>query len=331
MQNLLIKNWGISSEIILQEAKKLSYKTEIISKNDNLFSIAYWSDKIYFKSVDCGINSAFWLKISDNKELTYLIAEENNIKVPKNIYIDRAQLNDTDFTNLDIVYPVISKPIDWGHWDWVAINLHNVELLKEWVKYSFKNPQVSRVVIQQQIKGDDHRIIVLNWKVIAVSKRIPPYIKWDWETSIKELINLENTNPKRGSWYNHDGIMSKILVDKESICCISEQWYTLESIPKKGITINIRKNANLSSWWLAIDMTFIIHESIKNEAIKIAKICWLSFCWVDYFCEDISEELKIGNWAIIELNATPWIRMHHFPSQWESRNVASLLLQELFK
>lgn len=330
-QNLLINNWGISSQIIIDEAKKQWLTTKKLSINDNLFSVSNKNKNIYFKSVDCGINSSFWLKVADNKELTYILAWENNIKVPKSIYINREELWTLNTNSLDIEYPVISKPVDGWHGDGVAIDLKNPDNLSEWLKYSFRDPSVKRVVVQEQIQWEDHRIIVLDEKIIAVSKRIPPYIIWDWESTIESLIDRENNNPKRWWWEDHDGIMSKIKIDNEAISHIEEQGYSISSIPEKWIKLNIRKNSNLSTGGLAIDKTDNIHPSIQQEAIKISKKCWLRFCWVDYFCKDISQELKEGAGAIIEINATPWIRMHHFPSKWKARNVAWILLQEIFK
>jgi len=330
MQDLTINNWGISSQIIVDEAKKLSYWVKILSRNNNLFLVEKWDQKVYFKSVDCWLNSWFWLKIADNKELTYILAEDNQIRVPKSTYINRWELDQLDVNSLDIIYPVISKPIDWGHWDWVSLNLNTESDLKNWLVYSFKDERASRVVVQEQISGEDHRIIVLQWEVIAVSRRIPPHVVWNWKDSIKKLIEIENTNPARGWWVDHDSHMSPIKIDSELESCILEQWLSLEYVLEQGRQINVRKNANLSSWWLAIDMTDNIHETIKTEAIKLAEIAWLKFCWIDYFCEDISKSLEDWEWAFIEINATPWIRMHHFPSEGKSRNVAWNVLQKLF-
>ncbi len=330
MQNLLIKNWGISSQIIVSEAKKIGLSVKILSEDNNLFFVSNKEKKVYFKSVDCWINSSFWLKVADNKELTYIIAQQNNIRVPKSTYINRSQLNSVSEEILWIQYPVISKPIDWGHGDGVSINIYDMNGLKKGLSYSFSDSWVTRVVVQEQISWEDHRIIVLNWKVIAVSKRIPPYVIGNGKDSIEQLIHIENTNPGRWGKSDHDSHMSPIKIDEELESCLAEQWYSMEYILEDWNKINVRKNANLSSWWLAIDMTDNIHLSIQQEAIKLAKEVWLKFCGIDYFCNDISKELSEWKGAIIEINATPWIRMHHFPSKWKSRNVAWLLLKELF-
>ena len=324
----LITSWGISSSIIIDEAKKQNLKTNIISIENNVFSVTKNWNRKYFKSVDCWLNSAFWFKVVENKELTYLLAEENNIRVPKSVYINREDLINIDSLKLD--FPVVTKPVDWAHWDWVAINLKNIEELKKGLEYSFNEKKVYRVIIQEQIFWEDHRIIVINWKIEAVTKRIAPFIIWNWKKTIQELIDIENNNPLRGWWEGHDAAMSKIKIDSESINFIKQQWYSMEGILENGKKIKVRKNENLSTGWLAIDMTDNIHPEIKQEAIKIAKLTWLGFCWVDFFCKDIGLSLKEGKWAIIEVNATPWIRMHHLPSIWKPRNVAKKILEAIF-
>lgn len=330
-QSILIQNWWISSQLVVEEAEKMKLNVDIISKNDNFFSVSNWAKTIYFKSIDCWLNSSIWLKIANNKELTYKLAEKNNIRVPKSIYIDK---NKNAYLNIfleNLQYPVITKPIDGAHGDGVAINLNTKEELNRWIEYSFSWENVSRIVIQEQIQWDDHRILVINWKVISVTKRIPPYIIGDGKLSISQLIQQENLNPKRRWGVDHDAPMSKIKIDNKSIDYLNEQWYNSDSILKIGIQVSVRRNANLSTWGLAIDVTSIIHPSIAKQAEKISRISWLWFCGVDYFCNDISESLDSGKWAIIEINATPGIRMHHFPNQWTGQNIAKILLDLIFK
>lgn len=331
MNKLLRQNWAISSQLIIDEAESMWLQTIKLSEENNLFSVSNSKKNIYFKSVDCGLNGSFGLKICDNKELTYIISEENGVRVPQSFYIDREELESFDFYSNNIDYPVISKPIDWGWGDGVAVNLNNIEELKQGLLYSFEDETVSRVVVQEQISWEDHRIIVLQWKVVAVTMRIPPYIIWDGEKSIWELIGKENKNSLRGEGWDHDAPMSKIKVDSECLSHLKELWYSLKSVLEKGKKINVRKNANLSTGGLAIDKTNDIHPQVQEQAEKIADICGLGFCGVDFFCKDISQSLEEGRGAIIEINATPGIRMHHFPSEWKSVNVAKKLLEAVFR
>jgi predicted ATP-grasp superfamily ATP-dependent carboligase len=41
-----------------------------------------------------------------------MLAQQENIKVPKSIYIDRNNIDTIDFNSLKINFPVITKPVD---------------------------------------------------------------------------------------------------------------------------------------------------------------------------------------------------------------------------
>jgi cyanophycin synthetase len=112
---------------------------------------------------------------------------------------------------------------------------------------------------------------------------------------------------------------------------LQSQWLTLESIPLVGQQIFVRKNANLSTGWIAIDMTDDLHPEIKKMCEKATKILWLQVCWIDFLSTDISKPLAEQIWGIIEINATPGLRGHHFPFQGQPRNVAKAILDLAFQ
>lgn len=63
----LMDYWSISSEVIVDEAKKLGLWVEIIVPEKNLFRIFSHTQSILFKSTDCGLNTALGMKIADDK------------------------------------------------------------------------------------------------------------------------------------------------------------------------------------------------------------------------------------------------------------------------
>lgn len=328
-QNILIQNWWISSRLIIDEAEKLWFTINIINPEKNLFVIENNSKKVYFKSIDCWANTSLWLKSANDKELTYLIGEREGIRVPKSIYLNRWDIITLKQVQEKLKLPVISKPIDGAHGDGVYLHISTEKQLSEAIDFSFWK-ETQRIVIQEEIQWEDHRVIVIWNKVVAGTKRIPPEIIGDNTSTIEELIVKENKNPDRIG-KDHSNKMSPIKIDSELLNCIEEQWYTITSILPLWVTLRVRNNANLSSGWKAIDITDIIHPTTKKECIKLAHSLGLSICGVDIFSTDISKELDETHWAIIEVNATPWIRMHHFPSEGIPRNVAKEILEFMFQ
>lgn len=318
------RNWSISAELLVVEAEKLWLDVKIIDIDKNLFTIeGNWIIR-HFKNVDWWLNTSYGFRVTKFKDYTYLLLDHYWIRVPKTTYINRKDKDNYREVLKDIVFPVVTKPVDWTHWDWVSIDIKSMDELKNALEYSFWT-SVEKVVVQEQIQWFDHRIVVLWWKMVAASLRIQPYIIWDGEKTIKQLIDLENKNPLRWKW-NHNTPLSQIKVDNESIEIIKKQWFTLNSILDKWLKVLIRKNANLSTGWLSIDVTDIVHPTVKESCEKSAKILTLWLAWIDFMSTDISKSIDETKWAIIEINHTPGLRMHHFPYEWISRNIAKEIL-----
>ena len=163
-----------------------------------------------------------------------------------------------------------------------------------------------RVLIEEQITWDDYRFLVV-WDNVFVSKRLPANIKWDWVSTIIDIIEKENEKRRSAK----AKLLVPIKIDKEAEKMAIEQGYTFESIPKKWEIIFLRKNANLSTWWDAIEYSKHTHESNKQLALKIAKIMDMKIIAVDFLFKDVSIPYSKDNWIVIEINDTPGIRLHH--------------------
>lgn len=322
------RSWSISSELIVQEAQKMWFKVSIISVPKNLFSIEWNWKKIFFKNIDGGQNSSYAFKVTKSKDYTYFLLEKDNIRIPKTKYIWRSWIDKAADIIKWMDYPIITKPVDGTHWDWVAVDIDNLRELKDSLEYSFRT-WTKKVIIQEQIKWSDHRIVVVWWKMVAAANRIPPFIIWDWKSKVKDLIHNENKNPLRWKW-DHNAPLSPIKVDDEAKGTLLEQWYSLTDILEKWKKIFVRKNWNLSTWWISIDVTDKVHPSVKKTCEDAAKCLTLWVAWIDFITTDISKSIEETKWAIIEINHTPWLRMHHFPSEWKSRNVAREILNLTF-
>jgi len=300
----LMKNFSISSKYIIEEAEKLWFEIDIISKEKNLFYIKWNWKEILFKSTDFWGNSALWYKLCDDKELTYRVLEKYNLPIAKSIYLSKNEFFnfiEEDITKLK--FPLIVKPIDEWHWNWVLMWISDFEELKNNLKKSFEI--YNNMIIQEQIYWDEIRVLVIKSKVVAAIHRIPAFIIWDWNNNISKLIDIENnSNPLRWEWY--DNSLAYIKIDNELISYIEKNNFDLNFIPKKWIKIQLRWNSNLWTWGVPVDVTDLISDNIKQIAIKSTKALWMEICWVDVLTSDFTKNLKDTWWVILECNATPW-------------------------
>ena len=300
----LMKSFSISSKYIIEEAEKLWFEIDMISEEKNLFYVKWNWKEILFKSTDFWGNSALWYKLCDDKELTYKVLDRYNLPIAKSVYLSK---NDFDkFTENNIKklnFPLIIKPIDEWHWNWVLMWISNLDELIMSLEKSFKI--YSDMIIQEQANWDEVRVLVIKWKVVAAIHRVPAFVVWNWIDDISRLIDIENnTNPLRWEWY--DNSLAYIKIDNELISYINKNSLDLNYVPEKWKNIQLRWNSNLWTGWIPIDVTNNISDDIKKVVIKATEVLWMEICWVDVLTSDFTKKLDETRWIILECNATPW-------------------------
>lgn len=321
---------SISALLIANEAKKMWYTLKIVSDELDIFIIKNKEKTVLFKNIDCWVNDSLGVRFSRYKTLSYFMLWKHGIRVPKSIVIKKWQPIDTVMKMIkeaDIHFPLVIKPTTGEHWNWVSVNIRTKTDIKKAIKNALSFWH--QAIIQEFFPWKDHRLLVINHKFIAAMNRIPAFIVGDWKHTIKDIIKKENMNPLRGE--SHDKSLTKISIDTELKKYLISQWFTLQSILPRNKKLFVRKNANLSTWGISVDITDNVHPTIKKMAEKASKILWLKVCWIDYLSKDITKPLKQQTWGIIEVNHTPWLRWHHYPAIGKPRNVAKEILKTAFK
>lgn len=226
----------------------------------------------------------------------------------------------------EIGYPVVLKPQYGSKGKGVVVNITDEKHLV--FNYNLLRKKYEDIIIEKYIVGRDYRVCIVDYKVVAVSLRVAPFVIGNGKNNIKELIRMENENPLRGE--DHEKPLTKIKLDQELLSCIGRNKMTLNYIPKKGEKIELRQNANLSTGGLAIDCTDKICKENIDYCIRAAKTIGLDICGIDVCTNDISKPLDKNNGIIMEVNTAPGIRMHHYPSKGEVRNVGMAILNKLY-
>lgn len=294
--------FSVSSRVITEEAKKLWFEVEILKPEKNFFVVKWNWKEVYFKSNDTLWWSSLWTKIASDKELTYIFLERNWIKTPKSMYLKKEDFEDFDINKTKLSFPLVTKPVNEWHWNWVTVWIKSKKELDYGLKEAFKfwNP----VIIQEFIEWDEQRIVVIWDKVVLGIKRIPAFVIWDWINTIKKLIEIKNENPLRWDWYNKP--LSYIKENDILINYIWNSWLKLDSICKKWENIRLRGVSNIWAGWTFIDITNNMCQELKDECVKVAKLLWMELVWIDVITKNLWLWLKESGWAIIEINNCPW-------------------------
>lgn len=314
---------GPSTDSIYKEATGRGIPVMRIGR-DSILQLGYGK---YQKRIEATLTqnaSCVAVDIACDKELTKNILKDACLPVPDGgITSDIGEA--IEIAN-EIGYPVVVKPADGNQGKGVTVNIISDDEVKE--AFDAAQRYSREIIVEKYIQGKDYRVLVVGDNVAAAAQRIPPFIVGDGFSTIAQLVDAENANPKRG--VDHERQLTKIVIDDICRSYLKKKNLTTESVLKDGEKLYLRENANLSTGGTARDCTDIIHPLNMELAIRAAKLIGLDVAGVDITAPDISKPITETDGAIIEINAAPGVRMHLYPAEGKPRNVAKAIVDLLY-
>ena len=295
----------------------------------NDYSLVQFGHGKYQKRIQATVTSdtgTIATSLASDKEGTHSVLRDMGLPVPKQ----------TMFSNEDeavsavnrMGYPVVIKPLDANHGRGISINLTTDEEVREAFHFAREQGRSRFVLAESFVTGYDHRMLVVNNELVAVAKRVPGHVIGDGKKSIEALIDIVNSDPRRG--IGHEKVLTRLELDNQAKRLLLDAGYNEKTVLKKGEIFFLRATANLSTGGTAIDLTDVVHPDNREMAVRAVRAVGLDIGGVDFITDDITLSYKDVGGAIVEVNAGPGFRMHVAPSEGESRDVAGKVLDMLY-
>jgi len=223
--------------------------------------------------------------------------------------------------------PLVLKPLDGNHGRGVTTGLCTDRDIEAAFAEAARHGR--RVIIEEELPGLDHRILVVGGQVVAVAERHPAQVIGDGFRSVAALVDAVNADPRRGN--GHEASLTRIRLDDEAaLAVLARQSLTVTSVPLKGQKVLLRTTANLSSGGTAVDRTDVIHPDNAAIARRAALAIGLDVAGIDLLAPDITRSVRDTGGGIVEVNAAPGLRMHLEPSEGERRDVAAPIIRMMY-
>ena len=266
------------------------------------------------------------VEISCDKEDTHNLLNDLGLPVPQQrmIYGPEQAVK----AARSIGYPVVVKPLNANHGRGVSINLMSAEEVETAFAFAKSQGTSRAVLVESYLTGMDHRMLVVNGELVAVAKRVPGHIVGNGEHTIAELIEVVNSDPRRG--VGHEKVLTQLQMDDQAQRLLANAGYTPDSVLAKDEILYLRDTANLSTGGTAIDMTDQVHPDNREMAVRAITAVGLDVGGVDFLTSDITQSYKDIGGGIVEVNAAPGFRMHVAPSEGQPRDVSGKVIDMLF-
>lgn len=204
-------------------------------------------------------------------------------------------------------WPVVVKPSNQDQGTAVVPGIKDEETLRMAFENAAKySPRA--VIVEKHISGDDHRLLVVHGRMLMATHRVPGGVVGDGCSSVAQLIEQVNSDPRRGT--NKRSLLIQLSMNSEALACLKEQGLSADSIPESAQFVRLRRTANISTGGTAKDVTTVIHPDNRVLAERAARVIGLDIAGVDFLCPDITRSWHDVGGAICEVNAQPGFRPH---------------------
>jgi cyanophycin synthetase len=314
---------GPSTISIINEARKRNIPYKRLN-TESLIMLGYGVHQKTIQATMACTTSSIGVEIASNKEATKQLLANSFVPVPKGKQIKTMPELEQAIEEFD--FPLVVKPLNGNQGKGVTTNI----ISKEQAHRAFELAKTISpdLIVEKYINGQDYRFLVIDYKLAAIAKRTPAMVMGDDKSTIQELIDKTNSDPRRGE--GHEKILTTIKVDGATNSILVEKNLTLNSVLPFGEILYLKDTANLSTGGTSRDVTDVVHPYNVFLAERVARLMNLDVCGIDIVAKDIQRPITEKTGAVVEVNSGPGFRMHLSPTKGLARNVAEPLIKMLF-
>ncbi|HEY2853792.1 MAG TPA: cyanophycin synthetase [Gemmatimonadaceae bacterium] len=314
---------GPSTAAIVEEARRRGIPVRRLNSG-SLVQLGHGRNLRRIQATMTDFTSAIGVEIAQDKEDTKRVLSNVGLPVPRG---ETARTPDEAVEIAEeIGFPVILKPVDASHGRGISGRLEDEPTVR--AAWEAAHAVSDRVVVEHHYDGFDHRVLVVNGKVVACAERVPANVVGDGQRTIRELIEEANRDPRRG--VGHTKILTRLPMDESTTQFLARSGRTLDTVLSPNEQVFLRGTANLSTGGTSIDRSDEMHPDNVTACEMAAGIVGLDICGIDVLTQDISVPFRENDAVILEVNAAPGIRMHTHPTEGKPRNVGAPILDMLY-
>jgi GNAT-family acetyltransferase (TIGR03103 family) len=284
------------AKIIIKEARRRGIGVEVLDEIASYFALHLGGRRIICRESLTELTTAIAMSQCDDKAVTCRLLAQHGLKVPAQI---TAQSETENNAFLNKYQRIVVKPARGEQGAGISVDVRTPADLKKALEYASRvNKQV---LLEQLIEGEDLRIIVIDFKVVAAATRQPAQIRGTGHHTIVELIEKQSRRRAAAT-----GGESHIPVDAETIRCVREAGYQMDEVLPEGEKLFVRKTANLHTGGTIHDVTKQLNQVLRQAAEKAAQVLNIPVVGFDFLIPSVEGE----EYTIIEANERPGLANH---------------------
>ena len=283
--------------IIVKEARRRGIHVQVLDAAGGFFRLTHGGRTIDCRESLSELTSAVAMSICDDKTVTRRFVEKAGVVVPDQLSASASRAEVEEF--LARHGEVVVKPARGEQGRGVSVGLSSMDEVDDAVGAA--RTVSDDVIVEACVEGEDLRLVVINYRVVAAAVRRPAMITGDGRSTVKELIDKQSRRRAAAT-----GGESRIPLDAETDRALARAGFALDDVPPDGREIQVRKTANLHTGGTIHDVTGIVHPVLVDAAVKAARAIAIPVTGIDLMVRSPTGP----DYAFIEANERPGLANH---------------------
>ena len=284
------------AQIIVDEALRRGIEVEILDAEEGYFRLSQGGRAITCRESLSDLTTAVAMSRCQDKRVTWRVLEPHGIRLPQQRVAGDA---DGNARFLERHGSVVVKPAVGEQGQGISVGVQNIEDLADAIRLARR--YCERVLIEEYVQGEDLRLIVINYELVAAALRRPAAVVGNGRHTVGELIEKQSRRRRAAT-----GGESRIPLDAETRRCVTAAGYDMEDVPPDGTEIQVRKTANLHTGGTIHDVTDQLHGSLADAAVTAARALEIPCVGLDFMVRQPDQP----HYVFIEANERAGLANH---------------------
>jgi len=251
-----------------------------------------------------------------DKSTTHRLLSNAGLRVPAQIVASTPAKN---HAFLEKYFSLVVKPSVGEQGSGIIIDVRTKNELASAIEFAQKVHE--KVILEEMVSGQDIRVVVIDYKVVAAAVRKPPMVIGDGKHTIMDLIKKQSRRREKATQGE-----SRIPIDEELKRTVINADYVLDDILPSGVELIVRRTANLHTGGTIHDITEELHPEIAEASRQAAQAIDIPVVGLDFILPDLAGP----DYVIIEANERPGLANHE-PQPTAERFVDMLFPQSMIR
>lgn len=285
------------ARIIVDEARRRGIGVEVLDAQAGIFKLRHFGHETLCRESLSELTGGVAMTWCQDKVLTLRRLASVGLRVPRQQVAGNAADNKRFLEECG--GSVVVKPALGEQGRGISVDVRTEAELANAIARAAE--EGGHVVIEEYCPGQDLRIVVIGYRVVAAAIRRPAEVVGDGTSTVAELIARQSARRAAAT-----GGESKIPMDAETERCLQAQNLDYNGVPENGRAIKVRKTANLHTGGTIHDVTADLHPALREAAEHAARALRIPVVGLDF----LVPAPDAAQYVIIEANERPGLANH---------------------